>query len=496
MSGPHRLAQGLSTSCDVLVIGSGAGGATVAERLSAAGRDVLMLEEGPYLDHASVPGSVPESMARLWRKGGLTVSLGEAKISYLEGRCVGGGTEINSAIMQRAPEALLDQWTERYRIADFGAAALAPYYDEAAAAVEASLTPGPLGEASELLHRGGEALGWRTTPLERAQRNCVGTNLCALGCPTGGKRSMSATSIARALGRGMRLIAGCRVDRLILKAGRVVAVKATARDHEDRPHKVTIAPKAVFLCAGAIHTPTLLWRSKIRRNVGDSLRMHPTIKVTARFGQAVEAEKSRLPLYAITEFMPEQRIGGSYFRPGFFGMSLAEDWPRRSWLLPQWSQCGMYYAMTRAESRGRIRPLPRCGEPLVFYQLSPADRRSLATGLVRLGQAMFAAGATHVYPSIAGHPGWTAPDQCDEYLSRDLPLDRTSLMTIHLFSSCPIGEDAESCATDSFGAVHGLGNLTVADASSIPEAPGVNPQLTVMALALRAADRYLDRPQA
>ena len=492
-TGPHRVAQGLATDCDVLVIGSGAGGATVAERLTAEGLDVLMLEEGAYLDVDNRPSSVPHSVAKLWRDGGLTVSLGSPKVAYIEGRCVGGGTESNSAIMQRAPEALLDQWAERYGIAEFGAEALAGYYDRVARAVNASVTRGKLGEPSDLLRKAGKKLGWQVKALERAQEKCVGTNLCAAGCPTGGKRSMTTTAIPAALGRGLRLIAECRADRLVLEGGRVTAVRATARDQAGRRHRVLIRPKQVFLCAGPVHTPALLLRSKLRHQVGATLRMHPTIKVTARFGHAVEAASARLPLYAISEFMPDQRIGGSFFRPGFFGMSLAEDWKERGWLLPDWERCGMYYAMARAEAAGRIKLLPGLGEPVVRYNLTPADWRNLASGLGRLGQAMFAAGATHVYPSIAGHPGWTEAGQCGEFETRDLPAERTNLMTIHLFSSCPPGEDRSRCATDSFGAVRDVENLVLADGSQIPEAPGVNPQLTIMALALRAAEAFLER---
>ncbi len=112
-------------------------------------------------------------------------------------------------------------------------------------------------------------------------------------------------------------------------------------------------------------------------------------------------------------------------------------------------------------------------------------------GLSRLGQVMFAAGATHVYPSIAGHPGWTQVGQCDEFSAGGLPRDRTNLMSIHLFSSCPPGERVERSATDSFGRVWGVENLILADGSQVPEAPGVNPQLTIMAMALRNAEAFL-----
>jgi choline dehydrogenase-like flavoprotein len=491
VTGPHCLEAPAEIECDVLIIGSGAGGAVVAEALTGAGLDVVMVEEGPYLDRDRVPDSTAGSLLQMWRCGGLTAGLGKPPVAYAEGRCVGGSTEINSAIMQRVPDDLLETWAADYEIADFGPRALEPYYDRVAAMVNASLTDGPLGEASNRLRQGGEALGWRTAPLERAQRHCVATNLCALGCPTGGKQSMTATAIPRALGRGLRLVAQCRVRRLVLGKGRVVAARAVARGHDGRAHRVTLRPRQVFLSGGAVQSPALLRRSGLTHKVGESLRLHPTIRVVARFDREIDAHDTRLPLYAITEFMPEARIGGSFFQLGFFGTALAEDWDTRSWLLADWRRCGLYYAMTRARGLGRVSAPPGLADPLVRYALAPEDWASLAMGLSRLGEAMFAAGATHVYPSIAGHPGWTEAGQCGEFLTGGLPRDRTNLMSIHLFSSCPPGERAERSATDSFGRVRGVENLILADASQIPEAPGVNPQLTVMAMALRNAEAFL-----
>jgi choline dehydrogenase-like flavoprotein len=138
-----------------------------------------------------------------------------------------------------------------------------------------------------------------------------------------------------------------------------------------------------------------------------------------------------------------------------------------------------------------VRSLPGLAEPIVRHALVATDWQNLATGVSRLGRAMFAAGARIVYPAIYGHAGWTTPEQCDEFLEGGLPRDRTNLMTIHLFSSCPPGEDKQRCATDSFGRLHGVENLVIADGSQIPEAPGVNPQATIMALAFRAAERAM-----
>ncbi len=496
MNAPHRIFQDATFDCDVLIVGSGAGGACVADILTAAGYDVLMLEEGPYRDAESAPTSATDAFTELWRGGGLLAALGPTPVAYAEGRCVGGGTEINSAIFQPTPDALLDSWAKRYRIDEFGAEQLVAYYQSAQQIVNASPPPPDPGAPSDVLKRGGEAMNWQVTPLNRGVKTCVGTNFCSFACPTGAKQSMTSTLIPKALARGLRLIARCRVRHLMRKGGTITGAAATATDARGGHHRIRVRANHVFVCAGAVHTPALLRRSGISRHVGNTLRLHPTIKVTARFDEEVNAHAASLPLYAITEFMPDRRLGGSVVQPGLFGMSLADDWVARKGLLPHWRHCGQYYAMVRAEGTGKVRPIWRASEPIVRYRLAEQDWRQLALGLEELALVMFAAGARQVYPSIADHPGWSSIAEVQGQARDQLRRDSASLMTIHLFSSMPPGDDPALTATDSFGRVRDVENLIIADASQIPEAPGVNPQATIMAMALRNAEAFLAREAA
>ncbi len=491
MRGSFRPGLPLDLEADAVIIGSGAGGASVADVLTEAGLSVVMLEEGGYVPAAAASPRASEAFAAAWRCGGLTAALGAPPVAYAEGRCVGGGTEINSAIAQRADPELLDYWSRLYRIADFGADALAPFYDRAERAVNVSLTQGPLGAPSDILRRGAEALGWKVSELARGQKDCRGANRCSFVCPNGAKQSMAVTLLPRAVARGMRLLAHTRVTRLVIKDGRVREVRAVAQTSTGEQAPVRVRAGLVFSCAGAIHTPALLQRSGLRHRIGETLRLHPTIKVTAVFEDPIDAHLSRLPLVAITEFMPDQRIGGSVFTPSVFGISLAEDWARRGALMPDWRRCGSYYAMIRPRGGGKITALPFAAEPLVRFALAPEDWRALGQGLSRLGQAMFAAGARRVIPSITGHAGWSEAKEAMQFFDAPLPKRATNLMTIHLFSSCPPGEHADACGADSYGRVRGIDNLFVADGSLIPEAPGVNPQMTIMALAFRAAEAAL-----
>ncbi|TCU31321.1 GMC family oxidoreductase N-terminal domain-containing protein [Rhizobium azibense] len=491
MKGSFRPSSPLLLEADAVIVGSGAGGASVADVLTAAGLSVIMLEDGKHVPASTAPPVASEAFASAWRSGGLTAAIGQPPIAYAEGHCVGGGTEINSAIAQRADDDLIDYWRKLYWIENFTPDELAPYYERAETSVNASHTPGPLGPATNILRQGGETLGWKVSELKRGQRGCRGDNRCSFICPNGAKQSMAVTLLPKAVDRGMRLLAQTRVDKIRIEKGRAKEVVACSRDADGKALSIRIKAGMVFACAGAIHTPALLRRSGLRKRIGDTLRLHPTIKATALFDEPVDAHQSRLPLAAITEFMPEQRIGGSVFTPAVFGLSLAEDWTNRGPLMQHWRFCGSYYGMIRPRGVGAVRPLAGMSEPLVRFKLTPEDWMALGQVLTRLGGAMFAAGAREVFPSISGHEGWTGPDQVHEFWDEPLPKAATNLMTVHLFSSCPPGEHRGACAVDSYGRVRGVENLFVADGSLIPEAPGVNPQMTIMALAFRAAEAAL-----
>ncbi|UVK48303.1 GMC family oxidoreductase (plasmid) [Mesorhizobium sp. AR07] len=491
MKGSFRPSNPLQLQADAVIIGSGAGGASVADVLTAAGLSVVMLEEGKHIPSSSASPIASDAFSSAWRSGGITAAIGRPPINYAEGRCVGGGTEINSAITQRVDSDLIAQWRKLNKIDNFTPCQLALYYERAEMAVNASLTLGPLGRATDILRQGGEALGWKVSELKRGQRGCTGANRCSYVCPNGAKQSMAVTLLPKAVDRGMRLLAQTRVDNIRIDKGRATEVFARSRDGGGQAMRVRVKAGMVFVCAGAIHTAALLRRSGQRERIGNTLRLHPTIKATALFDEPVDAHRSQLPLAAITEFMPNQRIGGSVFTPAIFGLSLAQDWTNRGDLMRDWRFCGSYYGMIRPRGVGSVRPLPGINEPFVSFKLAPEDWIALSQVLTRLGQAMFAAGARKVFPSISGHEGWTSPDQVHEFWNRPLPQAATNLMTIHLFSSCPPGERRDVCAVDSYGRVRGLENLFVADGSLIPEAPGVNPQLTIMALAFRAAEAAL-----
>ena len=491
MTGPIAIDGPTELSCDVLVIGSGAGGASVAATLAAANVDVLIVEEGPYVRADEAPTTLSESMPALWRGAGLTATLGATPIAFAEGRCVGGGTEINSGIFQPAPDVVVEQWSRTNGLAALTPQGLVPYFARAAAAVHASATAGPGGPPTAQLQRAGETMGWQVTPLERARREGPASRHRISGMADGTKQSMTMTLLPKAFGHGARLLPRCRIHHLQRQGRRVVAATAVAADQAGLCHRVTISASTVFMCAGATQTPALLQRSRIGRNIGATLQIHPTVRVLARFPEPVDAARHHLPLVAITEFSPELRLGGSVFTLATFGLSLAEDWAMRGVMLPDHRYFSIYYAMIRPDGVGRVRSVPGLVEPVVSYRLTERDWWRLGQGLERLSRGLFGAGAVEIVPSIRRHPGWKTPAELQAHPPIALPRSATALMTVHLFGSCPMGGDAALFPVDDQGRLRDTDNVFVADASALPGAPGVNPQATIMAFAFRTAETFL-----
>jgi choline dehydrogenase-like flavoprotein len=251
---------------------------------------------------------------------------------------------------------------------------------------------------------------------------------------------------------------------------------------------VTVRAEHVFVCGGAIQTPALLQRSGIRRNVGVGLKLHPTIKIAARFPHPLDHDD--VPMHRITEFAPHLTIGGSASRRGHVALALAETAVDYADALADWEQVFVYYAAIRSEASGRVLAVPGLKAPLVTYRLTDGDMSRLTRGLVHLGELLLAAGATELFPSITGGPVARRVEDLGQWWDA---VNRTAanLMTVHLTSTVRMGQVRERTAADSFGRVWGLANLRVNDASLLPEAPGVNPQAAIMTVALRNCEQFL-----
>ncbi len=468
-----------SLETEILVVGSGAGGAVTAAFLAEAGRTVTVVEEGPWVDPDALEPFGLEEMVTKYRHGGPAAALGTPSVGYAEGRCVGGSTEINSGLYHRLPGDLAEEWRRTYAIDEFGPDVLDHYAARVESSVTVSKLPGAPPPSSAVIERGATKLGWRSVEFARVfayDEQGRGT-----------KQTMARTMIPRAVAAGATVVPDCRVVRLVRRGRRVVGARCV-RTTEGGTERLHIAADHVFVCGGAIHSPALLQRSGWWARIGTGLKLHPTVKIAARFPSPLD--HGDVPMHRVTEFAPKLTIGGSASRRGQVAMALAESSADITDALADWQHMSVYYAAIRSDSAGRVVALPGLPSPLVTYRLTDADMSRLARGLVNLGELLLAAGATELYPSISGAGVTRRPDELSAWWDR-LTRSRANLMTVHLTSSVRMGEVRSRTGADSFGRVWGCENLRVNDASLIPDAPGVNPQAAVMAIAARNTDHFL-----
>jgi choline dehydrogenase-like flavoprotein len=464
---------------EIVVIGSGPGGAITACLLAEAGRDVLLIEEGDHLPLSSCePFSVGE-MLQKYRNGGQTVALGKNKIAYVEGRCVGGGSEINSGLYHRTPPEMLDRWRMEFQVEGLSEAELNPHFESCERDVSVSLLPHSAPPASLKLHEGATKMGWNSLEIPRWFRYEANS--------AGKRQSMTETFIPRFLKVGGHLQSDTRALS-IRQNGQGWLIEAETRSGS----ATRIVADTLFVCAGAVHTPALLRRSGIMHNIGNAFQVHPTVKLIAQFAESVNADAMGVPVHQVKEFSPRLSFGCSISSPGYLALGLLDHPDAGRDVASTWQQLATYYAMITSEGRGTVRTLPRFRDPLVRYALTENDRRNLADGLKKLGQLLLEAGATKLYPGLTRGEALNS-GSCLGRIPDVLSNGLANLMTIHLFSSCPMGEDTSKCATDSFGRVHGLNNLFVNDASLLCTAPGVNPQGSIMAIARRNALKFLGK---
>lgn len=396
----------------------------------------------------------------------------------------GGGSEINSGLYHRPPAEVLEAWRSSHDLQSTREEDLRPHYEANERELQVSYLPGPAPAASLLLHEGANRLGWKSIEVPRwFAYKSSGPGVL----PTGTKQSMTQTFIPRALRAGGALLPQTRA----LRIGRRNGGWRVSAEFAGPPRRhVEIRAKRVFLACGPLQSAALLQRSGLGRNVGQTLRVHPTIKVVARFPFEVNRPGMGVPVHQVKEFAPRFSFGCSISSLPYLAIGLIEH-PDTLASLPQtWTNMAVYYAMTGGGT-GSVRPLPLFRDPLVRFCLSDADRAELGTALRELCRCLLAAGAEALYPSIAGMSPVTTESQVRAI--GPVPEGRTSLMTIHLFSTNPMGENRARCAVDSLGRVHGEKDLWVADASLLPGPPGVNPQGTLMAIARRNVLHFLGR---
>ena len=466
---------------DVCVVGAGAGGAVVAAELAEGGARVVVLDQGPRHDPDDFTARPPEMLARLYRDGGQTATLGTPPIVLPLGSGLGGTTLVNSGTCFRTPPHVLERWAGQYGL-ELDEGTLRPCFERVEQALSvAEVSPELAGANAAVARRGAERLGWSHGYLRRNARGCVGSGVCVFGCPTSAKQHTGITYIPRASAAGARIVTDAEVLEVRVEGGRARGV--SARLAHGRRLEVR-APTVVVAC-GTIHTPLLLQRSGLPDASGQrgrNLALHPATAAFARMEDVVDMARGVPQSFYIDEFAAEGiMFEGVAGPPAYAAMSLPLSGDAHARAMADYRRLAQFGLMVSDSSRGRVGFV--AGRPLIRYDLCAADLAKFRSGLARMGELFLAAGAREVYlPLPAGVP----PERAR---ARDL-----TLMAFHPLGTARADARASHGVTDGDLALHGVVGLHVADGSVVPSALGVNPQLTIMALATRLAFHLLGAP--
>ncbi len=482
--------------CDVVIVGSGAGGAPVAAELAEAGFDVIVLEEGRYYQTRDFTANTSAMVRQLYRDGGATMALGSPPILFQEGRAVGGSTVINGGMSWRTPEDVLDRWRREHGL-DVSAAAMEPYFSRVEKRMHvAPMDADAIGRDNWLLKAGADAKGWEIVGNLRNQVHCVGSNRCAFGCPTGAKQSALVTYIPRALHFGARIYADVRVERITMHGKRATGVIGhVVEDDGRRGATITVRASLVVAACGAIHTPALLARSGLRSRsgqLGSNLSLHPNVKCVALFDEDVTSWKGAHQAFQVREFVRDGigTFAAVNMPPSVLAMSFPHRGAALGSLMDRYNQMVLAGMLVEDTTRGRVRTIR--GRPQAFYQLTRRDTDTMKRGLVLLAELLFAAGATSIVLPFHDVKHARSPDETRRLLSHPIPERQWEVVTVHMMGTARMGGDRTRAVTDGFGFVHDADRLMIADASLFPTPIRVNPMETISALATRAAGHVID----
>lgn len=461
---------------DVCVVGSGSGGAVVARTLAEAGLDVVVVEAG----RSATPGSpTPEPTERLRDLGWQATA--DRGIEVRQGLLPGGSSELGGNLAWRAPRAVLDGWSSR------GLDLLGDGLVEGYQSVERRVPTGAFAEGAS------HPLEDAAAGADRVHRRLAGFlhGDTPGGDPPSIGRSVRSTWLDGADLAGARIVCGFPVDGIDLEDGPVVR----ALSREEVPYPLRVRAPAVVLATGAIHTPSLMMWSHFpnaHRRIGRGLLLQPSAPLIASFDDGMpEGIPPRLEIELDEGEPPDARAHNVALPVDQLARYLPSRGAELSAILEDPGRLSTLLVTLRDRRPGWVVPMTE-SHAVIRYELAPGDRRRLRRALEEGVGLLLSAGASRVWTSHAVPTCITGEGELEQIRDRGyLPCDLGLLSTSPL-GTCAAGDDPDEAVTGEGGRVHGLEGIYVADASLIPDAPGVPLGHTVAALALRVADAVIE----
>jgi choline dehydrogenase-like flavoprotein len=485
--------DGDSLEGDVVIVGSGAGASVLAHGLVRAGRSVLMLERGDYVDPSTFSEDEAEMLTKLYSDGALQLTR-DFRFQVLQGSCVGGTTVVNNAVCFDLPEKVLDLWNNPKSIdASLERNLLSRSFAEVRDLIRVQRqNHSNLNKGAEQFNEGLARLNLQhppnlSGPVEANIERCLGCGYCNIGCKFGRKLSMLDTVLPKiqrdyntSSREALKIVAGCEAQKLRARGSEITSIECRLKDGR----RLQVRGKTFVVAAGTISSSLLLLRSGAGgKNVGKHVSFNMGSPITAVFDELINSYEG-LQISHYLELSPSR----GYVMETWFNPPVSQALTMPGWFEDHYNNMRRYNRMTCAgilvgtESNATVRNAGLTGRE-IDYVPTRSDLDKLLAGLVLGGEIFFAAGAKCVIPNTFDYREFNTIDEL-----RGLPGFVRDASDITLGTGHPQGGNALSANRD-FGVVdpefrvYDYKNLFVCDASVFPSSIGVNPQLTVMALA-------------
>lgn len=485
---------------DVCIVGSGAGGGVAAGVLAARGFRVVVLEAGPPDQAADFQQQELEGTQRLYLDSGQTATR-DVAVGILAGACIGGGTTVNWQTSLRTPDSVRDEWSEASGSSLFTSDRYTRALDDVMKRIGASTAESTVNNNNATIARGCEALGYEHHQLARNSVGCdtEQCGYCVYGCRRGSKQSTAMTYLRDAQSLGdTTIIANCKADRVTVSGGRAIGVIATATRFDGSQVRVTVRAPRVIVAAGGLQSPALLLRSGLTLpQLGRNLFLHPTTATIGLYADLVESWRGAPQTMISDQFTALDgelgfRLEAAPVHPGLIAYAVPWTSARQFRRLAQrFAHGSAMIVLTRDGEGGRVR-VRRDGSTAIYYTPSARQSAILARGMAEAARVHLAAGAEEVFSmhtvpvSLRRTSATTSRDIdafCERIVAAPVGRNRSGVFSAHQMGTCRMGRDARSAVCDERGEVFGAKGLYVADASLFPRSSGVNPMVTVMALA-------------
>lgn len=479
---------------EAVVLGTGAGGAAAAYELASRGMAVAMIESGDYYDRRHFDGKYLDAFKRIYR---FHPAVGNGFVTVITGDSVGGTTTINSGTCFRTPEEVLRRW-QYDGLADFTPAEMAPYFSavERMVGVEEA-SAAAVGPLYDTVRKGAAALGYHDVHrLHRNATGCDGQGLCQYGCPTEAKRSTNVSYVPSALNAGAVLYAGFRAERILREGNRVTGVTGTGRRADGSPVRLTIKAPNVIVSMGTLYTPIFLQEQGVRNpHLGRHLTVHPTGLVGGIIdGIDFMNERSIPQGVGMGDLSHEGiRFEGGTPPLSVYGAGARLNGERFRKTMEAYPNTAFFGFMVSDKSEGRVLRGPQ-GRPIVTYSVNQGDLKKYVKAMSIAARIMFRAGA-HTVNMFTCHrdPLLTSERELDAWEKRKWKARDFNMSAYHPLGTARLGPTPIQGVCDADHRVFGWEGLYVMDGSNIPSSLGVNPQLTIMAMAVRAAQKLANR---